>query len=83
MSFDLAFGKTSRDFSRGSSSGSTVGDDKVIVVERKSSGMGLLGWTITLAIGSRIITGKWPWYWFGQVSKRLEGSQHHGRETTI
>lgn len=73
MAFDLAFGKTSRDFSRGSSSsimGSSSGEDRIVMIERKS-GMGLLGWTISLSLGTRVITGKWPWYWFGQLRKRL------------
>jgi hypothetical protein len=75
MAFDLVFGKNNRDFSRGSSSsvvGADSGEDRVIVVKEDRS-MGLFGWTVTICLGSRIITGKWPWYWFGQAARRLEG----------
>jgi hypothetical protein len=42
-----------------------------VVVEK--SGMGFWGWMITISLGSRILTGKWPWFWAGQMAKRLEG----------
>ena len=78
MAHDLFSKSTSgRNWARESSPTDSNGQDKVIVV-KESGGMGLLGWVITISLGSRVLTGKWPWYWAGHAAKRLEA--HDSRE---
>jgi len=46
------------------------------VVVEKNTGMGWFGYTMAAMFATRILSGKWPWYWAGMAAKRLEGSSH-------
>ena len=32
---------------------------------------GIIGWSVGLVFATRILTGKWPWYWFGRLDGRV------------
>lgn len=58
--------------------GSCSNQPQEIVVREKATGMGWFGYTMAAMFATRILSGKWPWYWAGIVGKRLEGSSTHG-----
>lgn len=73
MAHDIIFGDRRRDWSRGSSCGyspSCVERPTSLVVQERR-GPGILGWSIGIMLGSRLVTGRWPWYWFGKIDRRL------------
>jgi hypothetical protein len=47
------------------------------VVVEKNTGMSWFGYTMAAMFATRILSGKWPWYWAGMAAKRLEGSPTH------
>jgi len=53
----------------------TCSEQPVVVV--KNTGMGWFGYTMAAMFATRILSGKWPWYWAGLAGKRLEGSTHN------
>lgn len=89
MAHDLFFKNTKRDWSRDNTAGSSTGYDQnaraiferrscteqpAIVVKSEPSHVGWLGTTVGVMFATRILSGKWPWYWAGLAAKRLEGS---------
>jgi hypothetical protein len=34
--------------------------------------MGWFGYTMAAMFATRILSGQWPWHWFGLAEKRLE-----------
>jgi hypothetical protein len=44
------------------------------IVVTKDTGMGWFGYTMAAMFATRILSGKWPWYWAGLAGRRLEGS---------
>jgi hypothetical protein len=73
MAHDLLFKKSRRNWSRDSVSGHNGAypamPSTLVVQERR--GPGILGWSLGIMIGSRLVTGKWPWYWFSRIDHRL------------
>ena len=49
---------------------------KIMVVE-KNTGMGWLGYTLAAMFSTRILSGKWPWYWAGIAANKLESPHAH------
>ena len=47
-----------------------------IIVKQEPARIGWLGVTLAVMFSTRILSGKWPWYWAGLAGKRLEGSSH-------
>jgi hypothetical protein len=73
MAYDLIFKNTTRNWSRNSVLGydpSCKATSPPPTVQEKS-GPSIIGWSIGIMFGSRIITGKWPWYWFRKIDHRL------------
>lgn len=82
MAYDLLFKNSNRNWSRDAVSGEASCSDSsrsLVPQEHRESatresatrGPGVLGYSIAIMIGSRLITGKWPWYWFRRVDQRL------------
>jgi hypothetical protein len=73
MARDLIFKSSKRNWSRDSISGYDPSCREMppatVIQERR--GPGVLGWSLGLMIGSRLVTGKWPWYWFSRIDRRL------------
>lgn len=69
MAKDLILGKSNRCWSRDDL---VSGEQCREVVVAPSRGPGFLGWSLGIMLGSRLLTGKWPWYWFRRVDERLE-----------
>ena len=42
------------------------------VVVEKNTSMGWFGYTMAAMFATRILSGKWPWYWAGLARDRLE-----------
>ena len=38
--------------------------------------IGWFGATLAVMFSTRILSGKWPWYWAGMAAKKIEGSSH-------
>lgn len=55
----------------------TCSDRPAAVLVEKNTGMGWFGYTMAAMFATRILSGKWPWYWAGIAGKRLEGSTHN------
>src|SRR5271157_5526228 len=88
MAHDLFSGKTPRNWSRNSDKSSSTGYDPyvhglfnrrdysdrpaAIVIEKKSSGGGWLGYTLAAVFATRVLSGKWPWYWGELAAQRAE-----------
>ena len=68
MAQDLVVGKSNRSWCRGDSA---VSGEECRDLAPRTSGTSLVGWAIGLMFASRIVTGKWPWYWFGRVDERI------------
>ncbi len=68
MAHDLLTGRNGRDFSRGTSPAVTAGEK--LIIERRS-GPGFFAWTAAILVGTRVLTGKWPWYWFSRLDEKL------------
>jgi hypothetical protein len=65
MAHDLILKKSSHDWSRNeTSSGSEA------CTERPSRGFPIIGTAISLMFATRILSGKWPWYWFSRHDQR-------------
>ena len=71
MAHDLILKDSSRGWGRGVPDNS-VGQQ---CVEPSRPRMGWLGYTLAAMFATRILSGRWPWYWFGQASNRLEGKK--------
>ena len=69
MAYDLLFKNTPRNWSRADSSMGGA----LVIIEKPRPGLGWIGHAIGASIATRIVTGKWPWYWFGTAAKKLEG----------
>lgn len=72
MAHDLIFKNSRRNWSRDTTCGyvpSYSAAPAIVVQERR--GPGVLGWSIGIMIGSRLVTGKWPWYWAGKIDHHL------------
>ena len=70
MARDLILGETARNWSRGSTIGEAGRPDTCS--EHPRTGMGWFGCTMAAMFATRILSGRWPWHWFGLASKRLE-----------
>ena len=73
MARDLLLKKTGRDWSRGTST--SCGDSRsteIVIRAEPPHHSNVLGWAIGLSVGSRILTGKWPWYWARKLGKAAE-----------
>jgi len=68
MAKDLLFGRTKTNWGRGAAP-TAAGSEEC--VEKTSHGPGIIGISVSLMFASRILTGKWPWYWFRHVDRRL------------
>ena len=70
MAHDLILKTTSRGWARG---GPPSGAGQITVcTESPRPRMGWLGYTMAAMFATRILSGRWPWYWFGQAADRLE-----------
>jgi hypothetical protein len=88
MAKDLFFKNSKRDWSRSNGDDSaTSGYDPygrslferhprdvptTIIVKQEPARMGWFGFTMAAMVSTRILSGKWPWYWAGVASKKLE-----------
>jgi len=61
---DLLLGRTGRNWSRDPGS-SESGHCLVVVAEKPKSHW--LGWTLGLVVGTRVLSGQWPW----QLTKKI------------
>jgi hypothetical protein len=73
MARDLIFKNSKRNWSRDTVSecASAYREMPATLVAQERRGPGVLGWSLGLMIGSRLVTGKWPWYWFSRIDHRL------------
>jgi hypothetical protein len=90
MAHDIFSGDNSRDWSRGSDNASSTSgrapfarslferrscaERPVIVVKQERASIGWLGATLAVMGATRIVSGKWPWYWAGLAAKKLDTS---------
>jgi hypothetical protein len=49
----------------------------IIIVKEEPARVGWLGITLGAMFGTRILSGKWPWYWAGLAAKKLESPPSH------
>jgi len=75
MARDLLLKKTKRDWSRESSASDESGYSRCteIVVRSEPQRSNVLYWAIGLSAGTRLLTGKWPWYWATRAREHFEG----------
>lgn len=73
MAHDLIFKSSRRNWSRDTACGSALYGSAMpaTLVVQERPGPGVLGWSLGIMIGSRLVTGKWPWYWFGKIDHHL------------
>jgi hypothetical protein len=62
-------------FERRGSNSPSCSEQPVIVVKPEPRRMGWLGYTAVAMFSTRILSGKWPWYWAGLAAKKLESPQ--------
>lgn len=80
MAHDLFLKNSPRSWSRGvesSSSGShlfarSCDLSPTVVIKDQRQGPGWFGTTVAVVLATRIVSGKWPWYWGGLAAKKLE-----------
>jgi hypothetical protein len=76
MAHDLFLKNSSRSWSRGieaSASGSHLFEPMAtIVVKEQPRRLGWFGTTTAIVLASRVVSGKWPWYWGNIAAKKLE-----------
>ena len=92
MAHDLILGKNKRDWSRNQSDSNSGYDPyarrlferpacseqpQTLIVKREPARIGWLGATLAVMFSTRILSGKWPWFWAGLAAKKLNGSQPH------
>ncbi len=70
MAYDLLLKKRKRNWSRDGLSGDPA-CTRAIVVQEQRPRPGLLGWSLGIMIGSRLVTGRWPWYWAKKIDQKL------------
>ena len=58
-----------KDSARGWARGTTMGAE---CTEQPRSHMGWFGYTMAAMFATRILSGRWPWYWAGLAGKRIE-----------
>lgn len=68
MAQDIILGRTKTGWGRSTAEGD-CGHQSCTDSPRR--GPGILGWSLGIMFATRIISGKWPWYWFGRVDERL------------
>jgi hypothetical protein len=92
MAHDLILGKTKRNWSREQNTANSTGyapyarslfersslpENRPIVIERQPVQIGWFGATVAAMLATRMLSGKWPWYWAGLAAKKLESSPTH------
>jgi hypothetical protein len=68
MAYDLIFKNSSRHWGRGAIPSSSGQEG----AGQSRSGTGWFGYTMAAMFATRILSGKWPWYWFNLAGKRIE-----------
>jgi hypothetical protein len=76
MAKDLLLGRTKRSWGRGGP-GEPASSGHYLVEQPScqdrpapARGPDIIGWSVGLMFATRILTGKWPWYWFGRLDGR-------------
>jgi hypothetical protein len=95
MAHDIFSGETKRSWSRDQETSSASGYDPYarslfdrrvcaepppVIVQKEPARIGWLGATLAVMFSTRILSGKWPWYWAGLAGKKLEGHSAPRRE---
>jgi hypothetical protein len=75
MAKDLLLGRTKRSWSRQvapATSGHYLEQPACVdkPAPAPARGPGIIGWSVGLMFATRILSGKWPWYWFGRLDGR-------------
>lgn len=75
MAKDLLLKKTKRDWSRESSVTSSGYSrcTEIVVRSEPAPRSNVLYWALGISAGTRLLTGKWPWYWAGRARQHMEG----------
>ena len=75
MAKDLLLGRTKRSWSRQvapATSGHYLVEQPACVDKpAPARGPGIIGWSVGLMFATRILSGKWTWYWFGRLDGRV------------
>ena len=69
MAHDLILKDSPRDWSRGIPASQAGQDPRCPGQPHR---MGWLGYTLAAMFATRILSGRWPWYWAGLAGKRIE-----------
>jgi hypothetical protein len=44
---------------------------QTLIVKQEPARIGWLGATLAVMLSTRVLSGKWPWFWGGLVAKKL------------